>query len=418
MKKEKLKWSEMTKKQKVIHIIDCILKSVILLIIGACIVYGIAYNAKDRGKVAKADTSNLWTSFDSIEGYFNNSTINAYWDNAYVKNFNISSETEEIETPRGKRIINKKNDVAYQNLIEIKTHSAIPSKRICADLVHFLNSIYTLTSNTYASVRIGDTYYEYKYDNLVMKVDGINFFALSEKSVLDLYSKCTQVEDMYIVNRSGEFARISIPTNLVSVKNQPVNVYNYSFKTMAGNESYQNFVGNFYNGVYATGAGYVYDSFKVSGQYGVCVDTTNNNLYITGNYIVNLSDRSTIAKSFMEGIAPEPYYLARGYNTKPSESAYLYITGGGPERGILSVNQVEPGFTPIGYQEMYDKGYNAGYMDGSKNATGFNPVGMMIEPVAKLLDVKLFGEFSIGNFFTAALFVTLAMSFIKMFAGG
>ena len=418
MKKEKLKWAEMTKKQKVIHIIDWIMKSIILIIIAMCVIYGIVYNAKDRGKITKADTGNIWTNFANIETYYENSTISTYWSNAYIKNFNVSEEIEEVETPRGKRIINKKGNAGIANIVEIKADSPIPAKRISADIVHFLNSVYSLTPNTYASVKVGDVYYEYKYDKLVMTVNEKNFFGLSEESVLDLYSRCTGIYEMYITNKSGEFGRISIPTNLVNVKSQPYNIYNYSFKTMEGNTSYKDFVGNFYNGVYATEAGYVYDSFKASETYGVCIDTTNNNLYVTGDYKITLSDRSTIAENFIEGIAPAPYFKVRGYNQKPSESAYIYITGGNPERGLLCINQIQPSFDQGGYQQGYDKGYIEGYNEGSKNATGFNPVGMMIAPVAELLNVKIFGDFSIGNFFTAALFVTLAVSFMKMFAGG
>lgn len=418
MKKEKLKWSEMTKRQKVVHVIDYITKSIILLIIGICVVAGIVINAKGREKIVRADTTNIWTTFTNLEQYYNNSTISAYWSNAYVKNFNISEEVEEIETPRGKRIINKKNDVGQQNILEIKSETTIPAKRICADIVHFLNSIYTLTSNTYASIKVGEIYYEYKYNSLVMTVDGTNFFGLSESSVVDMYRKCENIKEIYIANKSGEFGRLSIPTDLIKVNQQPINVYNYSFKQMAGNTSYKDFVGNFFNGVYVTTSGYVYDSFKVSERYGVCVDTTKNNLYITGDYIVKLSDRATIAESFMKGIAPAPYYMVRGYNQKPQDSSYLHIIGGGSERGMLCMNQVEPSFTSKGYQEGYNEGYNDGYSQGAANSTGFNPIGMMIQPVAELLNVKLFGDFSIGNFFTAALFVMLALAFMKMFAGG
>lgn len=77
-----------------------------------------------------------------------------------------------------------------------------------------------------------------------------------------------------------------------------------------------------------------------------------------------------------------------------------------------------------GYQEGFDGGYtqgfNEGYTEGINDAqnNSFNPIGMIMEPVATLLGTKLFGNFSIGSFFTVALFVAIALIFIKMFAGG
>lgn len=69
-----------------------------------------------------------------------------------------------------------------------------------------------------------------------------------------------------------------------------------------------------------------------------------------------------------------------------------------------------------GYNDGYNQGYNVGYSAGSD--TTFNPVGMVINPVAQLLSTPLFGNFSIGSFFTVALFVSVALIFLRIFAGG
>lgn len=417
MKKEKKKWDEMTKKQKVMHIIDCIMKSVILLIIATCVIYGIVYNAQGRGKAAKANVE-LGENFASLEAYYNYSTINTYVDDIIESSFNISTEIQEVSTSRGERIINKKADMGNKYTMIIKRRNPIPAKRICADIVHFLNSIYSMTPNLICSIYNGQQYIEFKYEKLIMKEEGNTYYGLSEESILSLYENCTKIKEIYLLNRSGEFGRIAIPKGLVKVKNQQFNVYNYSLKTMAGSTGYKEFVGERFNGVYIVDAGYVYDCFKTGSRYGICVDATNSEIYMTGRNEVLWSDRTTKAQSFVEGILPSPYNKVYGYNVKQSQSSYLYVIPEKDTNDLLCLNGVHPQIGGGNYSEGYNDGYSIGYEEGKTQGTAFNPVGMMIEPVAELLDVKLFGDFSIGNFFTAALFVTLAISFMKMFAGG
>ncbi len=47
-----------------------------------------------------------------------------------------------------------------------------------------------------------------------------------------------------------------------------------------------------------------------------------------------------------------------------------------------------------------------------------NPLSYFIAPVQTFLDTKLFGVVSIGTVLNVALFVSIALIFIKMFAGG
>lgn len=419
MKKEKKKWDEMTKKQKVMHIIDCIMKSVILLIIATCVIYGIVYNAQGRGKAGNAKANvELGENFTDLEAYYRQSTIHTYIPDIIERIFNISEEFQEVSTPRGDRIINKKEDVNNIYIMTIKRKKPIPAKRISADIVHFFNSIYSLSRDLTCSVYNGERYFEFRYDRAIT-TDGKNtYYGLSEDSISSLYENCTKITEMYLLNRGEALGRLSIPKGLIKVKNQQFNVYNYNLKTLAGYTGYKEFVGENYNGVYATDAGYVYDCFKTSSKYEMCVDTTNSEIYITGRSEVLLSDKTTKVQSFIEGIVPKPYNKVYGYNVKQSQSSYLYIIPGSNKNDLLCLNGVYPKIVGGSYTEGYNNGYDIGYEEGKKQGTTINPVGMMIEPVAQLLNVKLFGDFSIGNFFTAALFVTLAMSFMKMFAGG
>lgn len=69
-----------------------------------------------------------------------------------------------------------------------------------------------------------------------------------------------------------------------------------------------------------------------------------------------------------------------------------------------------------GYEKGEQTGYNNGYSEGAKN--GFNPIGMIINPVAQFFSIPMFGNFAIGDFFTVALFVSVALIFLRIFAGG
>lgn len=78
------------------------------------------------------------------------------------------------------------------------------------------------------------------------------------------------------------------------------------------------------------------------------------------------------------------------------------------------------GASPDDLKAEYDKGFNAGYdkgkLDGS--SVDLNPISLFLQPIQTFLDVELFGTFSIGAVLSTALFVYVALLFIKMFAGG
>ena len=73
-------------------------------------------------------------------------------------------------------------------------------------------------------------------------------------------------------------------------------------------------------------------------------------------------------------------------------------------------------FFENGYNTGYNTGYDKGLYEGSSKS--FNPIGMIIRPVAQLFSIKMFGDFAIGDFLTVAMFVSVAIIFLKIFAGG
>ena len=92
----------------------------------------------------------------------------------------------------------------------------------------------------------------------------------------------------------------------------------------------------------------------------------------------------------------------RLYNLLPQIPVYGSIYNNGYESGYNS-----------GYDLGYSSGYNAALTDGLKN-----PISFLIDPVREFLNAPLFGVVSVGGVLTVALFVLVAIMFIKMFAGG
>lgn len=73
------------------------------------------------------------------------------------------------------------------------------------------------------------------------------------------------------------------------------------------------------------------------------------------------------------------------------------------------------------YQQGFDTGFNQGKAAGRNEALTeglTNPISFMINPVVTFFDTKLFGVVSIGSILSVALFVAVAIIFLKMFAGG
>lgn len=155
-------------------------------------------------------------------------------------------------------------------------------------------------------------------------------------------------------------------------------------------------------------------------------------------FIVNSSDNSIsnirVRKSngtYAEGSDVNEISIARmqpaPYNDYQTENlvkilwaaSYSSIYGKEYDKGFRYGYENAGGIT----QEQLDVAYNNGYVYGynvglSETNNSFNPIGMIITPVAEFFTVKLFGDFSIGSFFTVTLFVSVALIFLKIFAGG
>lgn len=69
-----------------------------------------------------------------------------------------------------------------------------------------------------------------------------------------------------------------------------------------------------------------------------------------------------------------------------------------------------------GHTDGYQTGYNKGKLDGT--TVDLNPISIFLEPVSAFMNIKLFGFVSLGLVFNIVLFVSLALIFIKLFAGG
>lgn len=76
--------------------------------------------------------------------------------------------------------------------------------------------------------------------------------------------------------------------------------------------------------------------------------------------------------------------------------------------------------SPDDLKAEYDKGYQTGYNKGKLDGTtvDLNPISIFLEPVSAFMNIKLFGFVSLGLVFNIVLFVSLAIIFIKLFAGG
>lgn len=72
----------------------------------------------------------------------------------------------------------------------------------------------------------------------------------------------------------------------------------------------------------------------------------------------------------------------------------------------------------LGYVSGYDTGYSYGRNSQISEGLFKNPLDVFLQPISNFLNTDIFGSFSIGDGFTIAFFVMIALIFIKMFAGG
>ena len=90
-----------------------------------------------------------------------------------------------------------------------------------------------------------------------------------------------------------------------------------------------------------------------------------------------------------------------------------------PDSGSCSPDDLKAEYDK-GHSDGYTDGYNVGYDKGKLDGTtvDLNPISIFLEPISAFMNIKLFGFVSLGLVFNIVLFVSLAIIFIKLFAGG
>lgn len=163
-----------------------------------------------------------------------------------------------------------------------------------------------------------------------------------------------------------------------------------------------------------------FDSFYISRSSDVQYmlkysgrDLSNNNQIDGGNLVaMEKSGDKFICTSLLYGyasIVPNPPYNSGNallFRILPQIPIYNTLYQQGLADGSL-----------VGSQNSYDQGYASGYNTALTDKFT-NPVNLILQPVSSFLETNLFGGVSIGGILSVAIFVGLALIFIKMFAGG
>lgn len=153
-------------------------------------------------------------------------------------------------------------------------------------------------------------------------------------------------------------------------------------------------------------------SLRYNGKY------LNNNVPINGGSLLSMTkdgDNFRCVPSVQAYcvILNNPSYLPGNrilYQLLPEIPVYNTIYNNGVSDGYDSGYE-------SGSSSSYDLGYSSGYNTALTNGLK-NPVSFIIDPVREFLNAPLFGVVSVGSVLTVALFVLVAIMFIKMFAGG
>lgn len=224
-----------------------------------------------------------------------------------------------------------------------------------------------------------------------------------------------------------------------------LNLFSYSFNnTLYGITAVTNNDGSItFNGTatssgwFYVGSQYLVGSFTIkfygaSGLFNVTISyvgTFNDNSLREFNYSSNTL--FGIQFNFTQGQVFNNYtlrpMLVKGTYTAETMPAYqpnlkyIFTTG--------FTNGYRDGYD-TGYDSGRNYGYNLGYISGYDTGYSYgrnsqiseglfkNPLDVFLQPISNFLNTDIFGSFSIGDGFTIAFFVMIALIFIKMFAGG
>lgn len=164
--------------------------------------------------------------------------------------------------------------------------------------------------------------------------------------------------------------------------------------------------------------------------------------YYLDSFLCSLSDEGisltfySLSKPLLvfNGTDDQVNQLVRFDCDHPSSSTYLCFFSLGLDLSYRKIISNLVDYSPL-YSFGYNFGYNNGYNSSTAYSDGFNagyssgynvglseqfihPISAILDPVHSFMSTNLFGSFSIGSAFTVALFVMVAIMFIKMFSGG
>lgn len=181
-----------------------------------------------------------------------------------------------------------------------------------------------------------------------------------------------------------------------------------------------------------TSSTYIYDFFSCCSLNFVSSSAYRNSVYSSYYYGQNVYNLNDTTNAYNAG------YNA-GYSAGDADGYSRGFTTGKQEGLSEGYNNGYDVGLKAGETEGYGKGYDKGYEDGLNDNTSYdtgwasghtagrnealtegltNPVVYILQPVSTFLDTKLFGVVSIGQMLSVALFVMIAVIFLKMFAGG
>lgn len=163
-----------------------------------------------------------------------------------------------------------------------------------------------------------------------------------------------------------------------------------------------------------------------------------SNVYSDGKYYLNFSgfklgrtangERINIRQYYFENgqfitVIPTPDFID-SYRITLVNPTSTNIANDMIKRLSSRVEAYEIGYNygeSTGFEKGEIQGYDLGYSSGYNTALTdkfTNPVNSILQPVSAFLETNLFGGVSIGSILSVAIFVGLALIFIKMFAGG
>lgn len=235
------------------------------------------------------------------------------------------------------------------------------------------------------------------------------------------FSQFSSTETLY----TGYFGTVSFTTN-----HTVDYVYNYNFSGFSIRRQSSNLIFRFYNTLYNSEYTQVVFRFSNSSSLSSLrlMNFSTNAVDISpsiNDCILNFLPRSDSSSVTFNNTAYSVLYYGiygrlYSYYSRISTSYGLsYGEYVGYEDGRNSSSNVsyQEGYES-GYSAGSEAGYNSGFHDGTVSDLNSNPISYMLAPVNTFLSTKLFGFVSIGMVLSVVIFVSIALIFLRIFAGG